>query len=410
MKILVVHQNFVEPTHAGGTRHFELMKNWIRDGHQATMITGTVDYLTGERIAGTRGLVTRQQIDDIRLLRAYTLPTLHTSFVHRILAFCSFMVSSVFAGLRAGPVDVVIGTSPPIFQLVSAWLIASLKRKPFVLEIRDLWPEFAIDIGVLKSRLLIGLSRWLENFMYARASHIVVNSPAFREYLMEKGIPDPRISVVPNGVAPEMFQPEATGEQLRQEWGLDDKYLVTYAGALGMANDISTILRAANRLRENDRIHFLLVGDGKESDNLKAEASSLELTNVTFAGTYPKDRMHEVLAASNACVATLKNIRMFRTVYPNKVFDYMAAGRPVILGIDGVIRDVVEQGQAGVFVEPGNDEQLADAVRLLAAEESPGPGMGRCGRQYVEQHFNRNQHAKQFMQVLHDVASPGPKA
>ena len=129
---------------------------------------------------------------------AYTLPTLHTSFVHRILAFCSFMVSSVFAGLRAGPVDVVIGTSPPIFQLVSAWLIASLKRKPFVLEIRDLWPEFAIDIGVLKSRLLIGLSRWLENFMYARASHIVVNSPAFREYLMEKGIPDPRISVVPN--------------------------------------------------------------------------------------------------------------------------------------------------------------------------------------------------------------------
>ena len=132
MKILVVHQNFVEPTHAGGTRHFELMKNWVRDGHQATMITGTVDYLTGERIAGTRGLVTRQQIDDIRLLRAYTLPTLHTSFVHRILAFCSFMVSSVFAGLRAGPVDVVIGTSPPIFQLVSAWLIASLKRKPFV--------------------------------------------------------------------------------------------------------------------------------------------------------------------------------------------------------------------------------------------------------------------------------------
>ena len=133
---------------------------------------------------------------------------------------------------------------------------------------------------------------------------------------------------VPTSRAPES---EATGEQLRQEWGLDDKYLVTYAGALGMANDISTILRAANRLRENDRIHFLLVGDGKESDNLKAEASSLELTNVTFAGTYPKDRMHEVLAASNACVATLKNIRMFRTVYPNKVFDYMAAGRPVIL-------------------------------------------------------------------------------
>jgi glycosyltransferase involved in cell wall biosynthesis len=303
MNILLVHQNFVDPKHAGGTRHFELMSSWARQGHEATMITGTVDYLTGKKIEGTRGVVTEQQLDNIRVLRAYTLPALHTSFNHRLVAFFSFMLSSVFAGLRSGPFDVVIGTSPPIFQLVSAWLIAVFKRKPFVLEVRDLWPDFAIDIGVLKSRMLIRLSRGLESFMYARASHIVVNSPAFRDYLLAKGIAEPRISVVPNGVDPDMFHPESQGETLRNDLGLADKFIVTYAAALGMANDISTILRAAARLRDDASVHFLLVGDGKEADNLRAEAKLLRLTNVTFAGPYPKDRMNEVLAASDACLA-----------------------------------------------------------------------------------------------------------
>ena len=374
------------------------------------MISGTVDYLTGNRIDGTRGLVTEQRIDDIRILRAYTLPTLHNSFNHRVIAFCSFMFSAVFAGLRAGRVDIVIGTSPPIFQLVSAWLIAAIKRKPFVLEIRDLWPEFAIDIGVLKSRLLIWLSRGLESFMYARASHIVVNSPAFRDYLLDKGVSQSRISVVPNGVDPDMFQPESHGERLRNDLGLADKFIVTYAGALGMANDISTILRAATRLRGNDSVHVLLVGAGKEADNLRAEAEALRLTNVTFAGTYPKERMNEVLAASDVCVATLKNIRMFRTVYPNKVFDYMAAGRPVVLGIDGVIRDVVEQAKAGIAVEPGNDEQLAAAVLTLAGDRDAAQAMGARGRRHVVKHFNRSHHAGQFMQILQEMAKPGREA
>ncbi len=403
MNILLVHQNFVAPTHAGGTRHFELMSCWARDGHKGTMITGTVDYLTGKRIDGTQGLVTEQWLEDIRILRAYTLPTLHTSFNHRILAFCSFMISAVWAGLRAGPVDIVIGTSPPIFQLVSAWLIATLKRKPFILEIRDLWPDFAIDMGVLKNPVLIWLSRWLENFMYTRANHIVVNSPAFRVHLIEKGIPESRISLVPNGVDPDMFQPGENGDQIRQVLGLTDKFIVTYAGALGAANDISTILRAAARLQENKSIHFLLVGAGKESENLQAEAESLQLTNITFAGTYPKNRMSAVLAASDACLATLKDIRMFRTVYPNKVFDYMAAARPVVLGIGGVIKDVVEDAQAGIAVEPGNDLQLAEAVVTLADAPEAARKMGERGRHYVVEHFHRSQHAQKFLQMLKET-------
>ena len=406
MNILLIHQNFVDPTHAGGTRHFELMSFWARHGHKTTMITGTVDYLTGRRIEGTRGWVTEQWLDDIRVLRAYTLPTLHTSFNHRVLAFCSFMISAIFAGLRSGPVDVVIGTSPPIFQLVSAWLIAVFKRKPFVLEIRDLWPEFAIEIGVLKNPLLIWLSRSLESFMYARANHIVVNSPAFRGYLLEKGIRASRISVVPNGVDPDMFQPEADGERFRKDLGLANQFIATYAGALGMANDISTILRAAARLRENDSVHFLLVGAGKEADNLRAEAESLRLTNVTFAGTYPKNRMNEVLAGSDACLATLKDIRMFRTVYPNKVFDYMAAGRPVVLGIGGVIRDVVEDAQAGIAFEPGNDEQLAKAILKLAGDRVASSEMGAHGRSYVAKNFHRSHHADHFMRIVQEQANP----
>jgi glycosyltransferase involved in cell wall biosynthesis len=279
-----------------------------------------------------------------------------------------------------------------------------LRRRPFLLEIRDLWPEFAIDIGVLTNPRLIAMARWLERFLYARADHLLVNSPAYRDYLIEHGVPAAKVSLIANGADPEMFHPDKTGAEFRGRWNLDGKFVVTYAGAMGLANDIPTILRAARRLKEDDAVHFVLAGDGKERQNNQRLAEELELTNVTYVGTVAKEKMAELLAASDACVATLKDIPMFRTTYPNKVFDYMAAGRPIVLGIDGVIRQVVENAGGGIFVPPGNDEKLAAAVLRLKDDPQAARQMGREGREHVVEYFNREHQAQEFVLLIERLA------
>ena len=221
---------------------------------------------------------------------------------------------------------------------------------------------------------------------------------------MQNRVATEKISLIANGVDPEMFQPRADGRAIRQELGLDGKFVVTYAGALGMANDIETILRAAALLLDDRTIHFVFVGGGKEQANLKKLARELNLENVTFAGGRAKNVMPDVLAASDACLATLKDIPMFRTTYPNKVFDYMAAGRPTILAIDGVIRDVVESAGGGVYVPPGDAAALAEAVRTLRANPDRGRSMGLAARRYVEQHFNRHTQSAEFADLLEHLS------
>lgn len=400
MHVLLIHQVFTSPNQWGGTRHYELAQRLLKEGHRFTAVASNIGYVTQRPIVDGRGLVREQRVGGIRVLRAYTYPSLQRSFSWRVIAFVSFMCTSVWAALQAGSVDLVMGTSPPIFQAVSAWLLAVIRRRPFLLEIRDLWPAFAIDIGVLKNPILIILSHWLERFLYARATHLLVNSPAYRDYLVGKGVPATKISLIPNGVDPDMFDPDARGERIRQQWGLQGQFVVTYAGIMGLANDIPTILRAADRLRDQAHIRFLLVGDGMKRPDLESLARQLQLPNVTFAGSYPKSEISEVLAASDACLATLKDIPMFRTTYPNKVFDYMAAGRPTILAIDGVIRRVVEAANGGVFVPPGDDAALADAVLSLSQDGQRAKALGRAARAYVVEHFNRHQHAAQFLELV----------
>ncbi|MBM4255373.1 MAG: glycosyltransferase [Deltaproteobacteria bacterium] len=404
MHVLLIHQAFVGPQEPGGTRHYELAQQMRAHGYQCSIVASDISYLSGQSVVQKTGLVSEQDCNGVRVLRAYTYPALHRSFVWRVVSFVSFMCTSVWAGLRAGPVDVVMGTSPPIFQAVSAWLVALLRRKPFLLEIRDLWPEFAIDMGVLKNPLLIALSRWLEGFLYARATHLLVNSPAYRAYLINKGTPASKVSLIPNGVDPDMFTPEADGNAIRQRWQLGDRFVVTYAGALGIANDIPVMLQAAEQLRDDDHIRFLIVGDGKERAALEAQAQQMGLSNVLFTGPQPKSEMPAVLAASDACIAILQNIQLFRTTYPNKVFDYMAAGRPTLLAIDGVIRDVIDAAHGGVFVPPGNAAALAEAVLSLSRNRAQARAMGTSARTYVVEHFNRQRQAEHFVNLMQDVA------
>jgi glycosyltransferase involved in cell wall biosynthesis len=405
---LLIHQAFVSPSEAGGTRHFELARHAVAQGDAFTIVASTHNYLTGRQTAAAApnggASANRDEVyDGVRVVRVYTYPSLHQSFVWRIVSFVSFMLSSIVAALRVKDVDVVMGTTPPIFQAVSAYLVSALRRKPLLLEVRDLWPEFAIGMGVLRNPLLIRVSRWLEHFLYSRATRLLVNSPAYVTYLQEHGVPASKISFVPNGVDPKMFDPLATGTAEREALGLDGAFVVTYAGALGQANDIPTLLDAARLIRDRTDIRILLVGDGKERTKLEAAARADSLSNVQFLGARPKREMPGLLAASDACLAILQDIPEFRTTYPNKVFDYMAAGRPTILAIDGVIRDVVEAAHGGIVVKPGDARGLADAMLTLAADREGSRLMGQRARAHVVAHFDRAAQAQTFVELLTSI-------
>ena len=403
MHLLLIHQIFATPDDPGGTRHFEFCRYLVRKGHQVTVVASNVRYLSGQKIRHANSLVNEEIREGVRILRVATLATINVSFAWRVISFIGFMILSTFATLRVSRVDLVMGTSPPIFQGVSAVAASIWHRCPLLLEIRDLWPEFAIDMGVLKNRMVIRMSRWLEGWLYFKSDKILVNSPAYEGYLVKRGIDHRKVVVIPNGVDTSAFHPKRKDRQIRREFSLDGKFVVTYAGALGPANDICTVLRAANYLRERDEVQLMLVGDGKERRNLEVMAERMHLTNVTFVGTRPKSAMPGILSASDVCLAILQNIPMFRTTYPNKVFDYMAAGRPTILAIDGVIRKVLEESKGGIFVPPGDDRKLAEAITYLADHPEMARSMGMSARKYVVEHFDRMKHAEEFVELVNGL-------
>ncbi len=402
MHILLIHQAFASLDEAGGTRHHELARYLVERGHRVTIIASPISYLTGKARLGAQRWVERQEVEPgIVILRSYTYPALHKSFVHRVFSFFSFMLSSLLVGMNVRAVDLVWGTSPPIFQGVTAWLVARLKRVPFLFEVRDLWPAFAIAVGVLRSPLLIRASLWLERFLYRQADRVMVNSPGYINHVLQRGAR--WVELIPNGADPDMFSPCADGAAFRARHCLQDRFVILYAGAHGLSNDLPVILQAADQLRDTPTITFALVGDGKEKARLQAQAAAMHLDNVRFIPPVPKDQMPEVIAAADACVAILKPLELYKTTYPNKVFDYMAAGRPVILAIDGVIRQVIEQAQAGIAVPPGDAAALAAAARQLAADPQHARALGQAGRLAVETHFSRRTLAHKLALLLEEM-------
>ncbi len=405
MKILLINQSFVPPDEPGHTRHFE-MAGYLRScGHEMVIVASDSNYQTGLRTVERKGLYVEQVIEGIRVLRAYSAQTLHRSYFWRAISFFSFMLSSVWAALQVKDIDLIMGTTPPIFQSVSAWFVAFLRRKPFLLEVRDLWPAFAINMSVIKNPVVIALAHGLEKFLYTRATHILVNSPAYKEYIVAKGVPEKKITFIPYGTDIDMFNPGVDGSSVRERLGLKDKFMVLYAGAMGQAHDLYTALRAARRLNDEAHIQFAFFGAGKERANLEAEAQRLGLKNVQFAGTCPKKEMPAVIASADVCLAILQNLQMFRTTYPNKVFDYMASARPTVLVIDGVVREVIEASNGGAFVEPGNDELLAKTILELSKDPGRVKQMGENARAYLVKHLDRRDKLAETLQLLEELVS-----
>lgn len=393
---LLIHQAFVAPNEVGGTRHIELMRQ-LNHGWSFTVVAGAFAYITGQRVSNELPLP-----ENVRVVRAWVPPGLTRFTVLRIIGFFCFMATSFIKALAARDVDVVWGTVPSTFQGFTALFVARLKRKPFVLEVRDLWPDFAIAAGVLRNRAVFAIGRWLERTLYRSADRIIVNSPGFIDHVASKGVERDRITLIVNGVTTDDFV-GGDGGALRHAWSVGEGVAAVYAGSHGPAMDLDTVLSAAEQLADDDNITLVLIGDGREKPRLQERAIAQGIDNVVFADAVPKQQMRDVLAAADVCIAILRDRPEFKTTYPNKVFDYMAAAKPTVLVIDGPIREVIECSGGGSFVPPGRPDELAKAIRAYASDAPRRQREGEAARTYVRAHFDRRRQAEDLDVLLRDV-------
>lgn len=401
MHILFIHQVFLAPHEAGSTRHFELARYLVRKGHKVTIIGSSVSYLTGKIDPKCKGkFLHKENIEGVDIIRTWTYSKVNKSYVTRFISFISFMLSSIIGAFKAGKTDMIVACSPQIFTGISGIVVSKIKKIPFVFEVRDLWPKFAVETKVLTNPKLIKLAEGLEKFIYKRADHFIINSPGFYTHLEGFNIPREKIMFVPNGVDTDIFQPGEKDNQFRREFNLGNKFVIMYAGAHGKANDLKTVIETARLLKNHLEILFLFVGDGKERPALEKLKNEYNLNNVLFAGAQPKSRMPEICRSADVCLAILEKHPAFKTVYPNKVFDYMASARPILLAIDGVIRDVVEKANAGFFVKQENPQALAESVLKCYNKKEQLSEYGNNGREYVVRNFERKKTAENFKQDL----------
>jgi glycosyltransferase involved in cell wall biosynthesis len=322
--------------------------------------------------------------------------------------YASFCVSAGLRGLTIPTPDVIIGSSPQLLVALSAWWLAFAQEVPFVFEVRDLWPESLVAVGAGREDSLLhtALAK-IAGFLYQRADRIVVVTPAFKDHLIRHWrIPAEKIAIVENGVETDLFTPIPAEETqpLRQNLGIGSKFLVSYIGTMGNAHGLTTLLDAASTLYSlNPEVHFLLIGEGAEKEQTKAQSQSRGLTNVQFLDQQPREKIPAFISASDACLVLLKKTDIFKTVIPTKMLEFMSCERPLILGVDGQARQIVEQAGAGLVIEPENPDALVRAIQQLAADRQLGTTLGKNGREYILKSFSRRGTAEKYIDVLHAI-------
>jgi glycosyltransferase involved in cell wall biosynthesis len=409
MKILYVSQYFPPEMGAPAARADELSRHWAAAGHEVTVLTGFPNHPTGVVPSAYRRqfrrLVLRERVHDVNVVRTWLLPFPNRKAHERMLNYSSFCLSAATTGLFLSWPDVVIASSPQLLVGLSGWWLARCKRVPFLFEVRDLWPESLTAVGMGADNSVLHRSlRKLASFLYHRADRVVVVSPAFVDHLVERWqVPREKISVIENGVETGLFAPRPSND-LRRELGAEGKFVVSYIGTLGMAHGLETILDAAALLQDSSpEILFLMVGEGAEKERIVALTKTRRLRNVRFVEQQPRPQIPAYISASDACLVVLKKNELFKTVIPTKLLEFMSCARPVILGVEGHARRILQEAAAGLAIEPENCSALIDAISYLCMHRERAQELGRNGREYILRRFSRGQTAENYIRVLEDL-------
>lgn len=405
MHILFLSDNFPPETNAPASRTHEHAKRWVAAGHHVTVITGTPNFPSGKVHAGYRNEIwRREKIDGIDVIRVWTFITANEGFVRRTLDYMSFMVTATLASFFAGRADIVVATSPQFFTPCAAWVVSLLRRRPFIFELRDLWPDSIVAVGAMRETTAIRLLRKLEYFLYRRADRIVVVTESFRNVLAGNGIDRGKISVVPNGVDLESYTPGEKPPELAQRWNVSGKFVAAYVGTIGMAHGLDTILAAAARLKERPGIVFMLIGAGAERAALEQRCREQGLANVIFTGPVSKAEVREYWRLCDVALVLLRDSPLFAHVIPSKMFEAMAMERPIILGVRGESASLLVRARAGIEIAPEDAVALAQAIHTLAQDKAAARQYGTAGRAFASSEYNRDLLAKRMLDVLEGAA------
>ena len=407
MRILYLSQYFPPEPGAPAARVSELAKAWVQAGHEVTVLTAMPNHPTGVLPPEYQGKAfVRESWHGVDVCRTWIYAAANKGFAKRSAAYASYSMSaSLLAQWRVPEPDVVLATSPQLLCGVAGAAVAATKRKPFVLEIRDIWPESIVAVGALPRHhpVIKGLEV-VEKSLYRAADHVVVVTDAFKQNLASRGVPSRKLSVIKNGVDLARFKPAASNTSLRARLGWEGKFVCAYVGTHGMAHGLDAVLDTAKALLADDRVRFLFVGEGAERVRLQKRIEDERITNATMLGVLPRDAMNEVYATADLCLVPLRKTELFTTVIPSKIFEIFAMARPILLSVDGEARDIVERAEGGRFVPPDDVAQMVDGIRYYANHPEEAEAAGKRGETFVRREFDRSQLAADYLTILERVA------
>ena len=400
MHILFITDNFPPEVNAPASRTYEHCREWVKEGHDVTVITCAPNFPQGEVYEGYKNrLYQKEEVDGIEVIRVWSYITSNDGFIKRTLDYFSFAVSSFFAGLFE-KADVIVATSPQFFTTWSGWLLSKCRRKPWVFELRDLWPESIKTVGALDDGMIYRMLEAIELFLYRSADLVVPVTDAFKKNLTDRDIPSNKQLVVPNGSNLELFNTSknGNGSDIRREMGLEDRFVVGYIGTHGLAHNLDFILECVREVPDEE-FHFIFIGDGAEKEKLVNYAQAQNINNVSFLDPVPKEEVPQYLASVDVSLVPLKKTDTFKTVIPSKIFEAAAMDTPILLGVEGQAQEIIEEYDAGLCFDPENKSDFLSTLEKLKEDK-------KLYNQIVEntqdlaQAYDRKKLARQMLDTL----------
>lgn len=410
MRVMLMGQHYAPEEISGSVLGTELATDLTKMGYEVAFVTCAPNYPTGKVYPGYRNrLLSRETTDGVKVIRTWSYISPHKSFWHRILNYGSFSVTALFGGMAAGRPDILLSFSPPLPLCVAAWLLSRLWRIPWILNVEDIYPEIAVVTGVLRNRPAIAFFSAMERFFYRKATHIQVLSEGFRQNLLAKGVPPEKLSITPVWADPDGVRPMPKENAFREQHGLSGKFVVMYAGNFGYNSSLEDVIEAADLMKTEKDIRFVLIGEGVKKEELISLVEHKALKNLVILPFQPRSAYEAMMAAADISLVTLSP-DAHHTSLPSKTFNIMSSGRPILVVTpeNSEIANLVQDAHCGIAISPGRPAELAQAILDLKKDVPRLAAMGANGRQRLEEQYSRQRCIKLFDEDFQRMVKEAP--